>query len=174
MPEIEDKPKLTKEEKAAKKAAKLARTSSGGDEEESPKKKAKKDKKEGKKEEAAVEDVEATAEEEEVVAEPTASKLELEEGDEALVCRDCGEEFIFTAGEAAFFESKGFTNKKTRCAACTAAKKERFGESGGGKGGKGKGKGKGKGDGGKGGGGGVCYAFQRGECNRGDSCRFSH
>jgi hypothetical protein len=30
--------------------------------------------------------------------------------------------------------------------------------------------GKGKG----GGGGGVCYAFQKGECNRGDSCRFSH
>lgn len=38
--------------------------------------------------------------------------------------------------------------------------------------GKGKGKGEGKGEGKKVSG--VCYAFQKGECNRGDGCRFLH
>jgi hypothetical protein len=124
--------------------------------------------------------------------------------DETLQCRDCGGDFIFTVGEQEFFRSKGFDNKKTRCGDCTAAKKARFGEDGGkgkgkGKGGGGRGGGgRGGGDdtcfncgeaghrsydctqprsGGKGkgkGGGGVCYAFQKGECSRGDGCRFSH
>ena len=40
--------------------------------------------------------------------------------------------------------------------------------------GKGKGKSKGKGKGKGKGGGGPCYAFQSGECTRGDECRFSH
>ena len=73
--------------------------------------------------------------------------------DETLQCRDCGGDFIFTVGEQEFFKSKGFDNKKTRCADCTAAKKARFGEDGG-KGGKGKG---GKGKGGGKGGGDTCY-----------------
>ena len=111
---------------------------------------------------------------------PTAEELERKRlaQDETLQCRDCGGDFIFTVGEQEFFKSKGFENKKTRCADCTAAKKSRFGEEGGGGGkgkgkGGGKGKGKGKGDGG-GSGGGVCYAFQKGECTRGAACRFSH
>ena len=31
--------------------------------------------------------------------------------DETLVCKDCGNEFVFTAGEQAFYKEKGFVNK---------------------------------------------------------------
>lgn len=31
--------------------------------------------------------------------------------DETIKCVDCGQEFVFTAGEQAFYASKGFTNK---------------------------------------------------------------
>ena len=43
--------------------------------------------------------------------------------DETLKCRDCGNEFVFTAGEQEFYASKGFENKPTRCKECRAAKK---------------------------------------------------
>jgi hypothetical protein len=205
--------KLSKEEKAAKKALKAEKL-------------AKKEAKAAKL--AAKEEVAAEAEAPTSSVEDEAQGVEVEEAqeeeeeaadggfkvhkyqpppepeDETLQCRDCGGDFIFTVGEQEFFKSKGFDNKKTRCAECTAAKKARFGEESGGgkgkggkgKGGKGAGKGKGGGgfacyncgeeghrssdcskpraDGGKGGGGGICYAFQKGECNRGDSCKFKH
>jgi len=49
------------------------------------------------------------------------------------------------------------------------------GAGGGGGRGFGGGRGGGRGDGGRGGGGGgACYAFQKGSCKFGDSCRFSH
>ncbi len=35
--------------------------------------------------------------------------------DKTLVCRDCGKEFTWTAGEQEFFASKGFQNPPTRC-----------------------------------------------------------
>lgn len=44
--------------------------------------------------------------------------------DKTLVCRDCGQEFVFTTGEQEFYKEKGFTNEPTRCAACRKAKKE--------------------------------------------------
>lgn len=44
--------------------------------------------------------------------------------DKTLVCRDCGAEFPFTAGEQEFFASKGFTNEPTRCPNCRAARKQ--------------------------------------------------
>lgn len=48
--------------------------------------------------------------------------------DETLVCKDCGKEFVFTAGEQEFYKEKGFTNKPTRCKDCRIAKKnEKFG-----------------------------------------------
>ena len=41
--------------------------------------------------------------------------------DETLVCRDCGQEFVFSASEQAFFAEKGFMNKPSRCPKCLAA-----------------------------------------------------
>ena len=43
--------------------------------------------------------------------------------DETLKCRDCGNEFVFTAGEQEFYASRGFENKPSRCKECRAAKK---------------------------------------------------
>ena len=43
--------------------------------------------------------------------------------DKTLVCKDCGAEFVFTAGEQAFYAEKGFTNEPKRCKACRDAKK---------------------------------------------------
>lgn len=43
--------------------------------------------------------------------------------DEVLVCRDCGEEFTFTASEQEFFAEKGYTNKPIRCKNCRNARK---------------------------------------------------
>lgn len=38
--------------------------------------------------------------------------------DKTLICKDCGEEFVFTAGEQEFYASKGFVNEPQRCKAC--------------------------------------------------------
>jgi CxxC-x17-CxxC domain-containing protein len=43
--------------------------------------------------------------------------------DRTLVCRDCGREFTFTAGEQEFYASKGLTNDPVRCSTCRAARK---------------------------------------------------
>lgn len=114
--------------------------------------------------------------------------------DEELECRDCGNKFTFTVGEQEFYASKGFDNKPVRCKPCKDEKKNRMdggrGGGGGGRGGygdrgggggygdRGGGGGYGGGGGGYGGGGGgaqgVCYSFQKGECTRGSSCRYSH
>ena len=45
--------------------------------------------------------------------------------DKTLVCRDCGAEFVFTAGEQEFYAEKGFQNEPTRCKACRQARKTR-------------------------------------------------
>lgn len=42
--------------------------------------------------------------------------------DKTLNCRDCGTDFMFTAGEQEFFSQKGFS-EPTRCPACRAARK---------------------------------------------------
>ena len=50
--------------------------------------------------------------------------------DKTLVCRDCGKEFVFTAGEQAFYAEKGFQNEPTRCKPCRDARKaSRSGEA---------------------------------------------
>jgi CxxC-x17-CxxC domain-containing protein len=43
--------------------------------------------------------------------------------DKTLKCRDCGQDFVFTAGEQEFYQEKGFTNEPMRCKACRDAKK---------------------------------------------------
>ena len=43
--------------------------------------------------------------------------------DRSLTCRDCAEEFSFSAGEQAFFASKGLTNDPQRCPSCRAVAK---------------------------------------------------
>ncbi|MEG0306704.1 MAG: zinc-ribbon domain-containing protein [Clostridium sp.] len=43
--------------------------------------------------------------------------------DKKLTCRDCGNEFVFTEGEQAFYAEKGFENEPTRCVDCRRARK---------------------------------------------------
>jgi CxxC-x17-CxxC domain-containing protein len=50
--------------------------------------------------------------------------------DRTLTCRDCGQEFTFTASEQEFFAQRGFTNDPSRCPECRAARKARQAESG--------------------------------------------
>jgi CxxC-x17-CxxC domain-containing protein len=47
--------------------------------------------------------------------------------DKTLTCRDCGAEFVFSASEQEFYESKGFANEPGRCPTCRAARKQRTG-----------------------------------------------
>ena len=43
--------------------------------------------------------------------------------DKSLNCRDCSDPFTFSAGEQAFFSSKGLQNEPLRCPPCRAAAK---------------------------------------------------
>ncbi|MBP0954904.1 MAG: zinc-ribbon domain containing protein [Oscillospiraceae bacterium] len=43
--------------------------------------------------------------------------------DKTLVCKDCGQEFVFTAGEQEFYAEKGFENEPQRCKSCRQARK---------------------------------------------------
>lgn len=46
--------------------------------------------------------------------------------DKTIVCKDCGKEFTFTAGEQEFYAQKGLINEPVRCKECRAAKKAKF------------------------------------------------
>ena len=35
--------------------------------------------------------------------------------DKTLVCKECGNEFVFTAGEQEFYAERGFQNEPQRC-----------------------------------------------------------
>lgn len=43
--------------------------------------------------------------------------------DITLKCKDCGNEFTFTAGEQEFYAEKGFQNQPQRCRSCRSARK---------------------------------------------------
>ncbi len=43
--------------------------------------------------------------------------------DKSLVCKECGSDFIFTAGEQEFYSEKGFVNEPQRCKNCRDARK---------------------------------------------------
>ncbi len=43
--------------------------------------------------------------------------------DQTLVCKDCGKQFVWTAGEQEFYAQKGFNNPPFRCADCRSKRK---------------------------------------------------
>ena len=43
--------------------------------------------------------------------------------DRILTCRDCGQDFTFSAGEQEFYASRGLTNAPSRCASCRSARR---------------------------------------------------
>ena len=49
--------------------------------------------------------------------------------DQTLTCRDCGQEFTFTAGEQAFYQERGFSEPQ-RCPSCRASRKAQRSASG--------------------------------------------
>ncbi len=54
------------------------------------------------------------------------SHSEVEFQDRSIQCVDCGEDFIWTAGEQVFFHDKGLKNEPKRCKPCKQAKNERL------------------------------------------------
>ena len=62
-------------------------------------------------------------EEVKIGTEEAAGESKPEFADETLVCVECGKEFVFSAGEQAFYKEKGYTNKPKRCRECRMAKK---------------------------------------------------
>ena len=51
--------------------------------------------------------------------------------DKTLTCRDCGRQFVFSAGEQQFYQSRGLTNEPGRCPECRRARKAARGDGGG-------------------------------------------
>ena len=47
--------------------------------------------------------------------------------DKTLTCCECGNEFVFSANEQAFYAEKGFQNEPGRCPACRAARRQNGG-----------------------------------------------
>ncbi len=43
--------------------------------------------------------------------------------DKTLICKECGNEFVFTSGEQEFYAEHGFQNEPQRCKACRDARK---------------------------------------------------
>lgn len=43
--------------------------------------------------------------------------------DKTLTCKDCGNDFVFTAGEQEFYAEKGFVNEPQRCKDCRDKRK---------------------------------------------------
>src|SRR2546429_8761103 len=54
---------------------------------------------------------------------PQESRKNMAFTDQTLYCRDCNQEFVFTAGEQEFYESRGLVNAPSRCPSCRAARK---------------------------------------------------
>mmetsp|Transcript_81159 Transcript_81159/g.175403 ORF Transcript_81159/g.175403 Transcript_81159/m.175403 type:complete len:104 (-) Transcript_81159:114-425(-) len=86
--------------------------------------------------------------------------------EKTLKCKDCDCDWVFTVGEQEFYAGKGFENEPTRCKECRKKKKsERYRrnraarKTGGAAATPGSN---------------VCFAFQKGECTRGEECRFKH
>ncbi len=51
--------------------------------------------------------------------------------DKTIQCSDCGVDFVFSAEEQEFFQTKGYTNEPKRCPSCRQARKtERYSSGG--------------------------------------------
>ena len=48
--------------------------------------------------------------------------------DKTLVCRECGDSFIFSVGEQEFYQSRSLMHEPARCPSCRAARR-RTGDS---------------------------------------------
>ncbi len=46
--------------------------------------------------------------------------------DKILQCRECGAEYVFSAGEQEFYAAKGLMNQPARCPDCRAARRTRL------------------------------------------------
>ena len=55
---------------------------------------------------------------------------ELSYQDKTLVCRDCGQEFVWTEGEQEFYAQRGLVNQPGRCPDCRRARKSQQGGGG--------------------------------------------
>jgi len=55
---------------------------------------------------------------------------ELSYQDKTLACRDCGQEFVWTAGEQEFYAQRGLVNQPGRCPDCRRARKSQQGGGG--------------------------------------------
>ena len=44
--------------------------------------------------------------------------------DKTMTCKECGSEFVFTAGEQEFYAERGFVNAPQRCKTCRDARKK--------------------------------------------------
>ena len=75
---------------------------------------------------------------------------------EPLTCKDCSHMFLFQDRE--LYEKEGWDHTPTRCPSCNVASTDRLKD-------RSKRDSSGKN---------MCYDFQRGECTRGDRCKFSH
>jgi CxxC-x17-CxxC domain-containing protein len=53
--------------------------------------------------------------------------------DKTLKCRECGNDFVFTAGEQEFYQQKGLMNQPGRCPTCRSARRSSSGGMGGGR-----------------------------------------
>lgn len=55
--------------------------------------------------------------------EPAGRKVTVLATDQTLRCRECGRDFVFTAGEQEFYLSRGLMNTPARCPECRQARK---------------------------------------------------
>ncbi|MBI2935206.1 MAG: zinc-ribbon domain-containing protein, partial [Chloroflexi bacterium] len=63
-----------------------------------------------------------------------AQRVQVQEGDQrrspvafadkTLTCRECGTQFIFTAGEQEFYQQRGLLNEPARCPTCRATRRQ--------------------------------------------------
>lgn len=44
--------------------------------------------------------------------------------DKKIICKDCGEEFVFTVGEQEFYRDKGLDNEPKRCLSCRRKRRQ--------------------------------------------------